>query len=141
LFPKGNPYDTSPNNEKGVDRDLRNAQIELRLAELEEAYRVLRDIKEGKGEEVAKQNLRKDGYVGGSTRGLNGVNWASWKDRFHVDKITMAGHSFGAATIVEVLRNTDRFENVQAGIIYDIWGFVSITLNAGFAANPLAGLP
>jgi platelet-activating factor acetylhydrolase len=34
----------------------------------------------------------------------------------------MAGHSFGAATIVEVLRNTDRFENVQAGIIYDIWG-------------------
>jgi len=82
---------------------------------------------------VAKQNLRKDGYVGGSTRGLNGVDWASWKDRFHVDKITMAGHSFGAATIVEVLRNTDRFENVQAGIIYDIWGSVyCITRRIGY---------
>jgi platelet-activating factor acetylhydrolase len=71
---------------------------------------------------VARHNLRKDGYVGGSTRGLNGVDWTAWKDRFHVDKITMAGHSFGAATVVEVLRNQDRFENVQAGIIYDIWG-------------------
>lgn len=82
---------------------------------------------------MAKQNLRKDGYVGGSTRGLNGVDWASWKDRFHVDKITMAGHSFGAATIVEVLRNTDRFENVQAGIIYDIWGSVyCITRRIGY---------
>ena len=96
----------------------------MRLAELEEAYRVLRDITEGKGEEVAKQNLRKKGYVGGSTRGLSGVDWPSWKGRFHIDKITMAGHSFGAATVVEVLRKTDRFENVQAGIIYDIWGFV-----------------
>jgi platelet-activating factor acetylhydrolase len=36
----------------------------------------------------------------------------------------MAGHSFGAATVVEVLRHTDRFTNVQAGIIYDIWGYV-----------------
>lgn len=105
-----------------MDRELRDAQIELRLAELEEAYRVLRDIAEGRGEEVARQNLRQEGYVGGSSRGLNGVNWSKWKNRFHVDKITVAGHSFGAATIVEVLRNTDRFENVQGGIIYDIWG-------------------
>lgn len=36
--------------------------------------------------------------------------------------MTIAGHSFGAATVVEVLRHTDRFKNVQAGIIYDIWG-------------------
>ncbi|KAF1955366.1 hypothetical protein CC80DRAFT_92911 [Byssothecium circinans] len=122
LFPKNNPKDTAPNNEKGVDRELRNAQIELRLAELEEAYRVLRDISEGRGEEVAKQNLRKKGYVGGSSRGLEGIDWGQWKNRFHVDKITVAGHSFGAATVVEVLRNTDRFQNVQAGIIYDVWG-------------------
>lgn len=83
---------------------------------------MLRDISEGKGDEVARQNLRKKGYVGASSRGLEGVDWSRWKDRFHVDKITMAGHSFGAATVVEVLRNTDRFENVKAGIIYDIWG-------------------
>lgn len=117
--------DTAPHNEKGVDHELRSAQIELRLAELEEAYRVLCDIRDGKGEDVAKQNLRKCGYIGGSSRGLNGVDWSQWRNRFHVDKITVAGHSFGAATIVEVLRNTDRFQNVQAGIIYDIWGSVA----------------
>lgn len=114
--------DTSPNNELGVDADLRNAQIELRLCELEEAYRVLKLICAGKGEEVARQNLRAEGFVGGSSRGLQGVDWTQWKHRFHVDKMIMAGHSFGAATVVEVLRHTERFKNVVAGIIYDIWG-------------------
>ncbi|KAF2868604.1 platelet-activating factor acetylhydrolase, isoform II-domain-containing protein [Massariosphaeria phaeospora] len=123
IFPKDNPYDTSPSNEKGVDSELRTAQIELRLAEIEEAYRVLRDICEGRGEEVARLNMRQEGYMGGSSRGLEGVDWSNWTKRFHVDKVTVAGHSFGAATVVELLRNThERFENVQAGIIYDIWG-------------------
>ncbi|KAJ8108489.1 hypothetical protein OPT61_g8139 [Boeremia exigua] len=122
VFPKGNPRDTAPNNERGVDQELRNAQIELRLCELEEAYNVLKKICAGHGEEVARQNLRGEGFVGGSSRGLQGVEWQQWKNRFHIDKMTMAGHSFGAATVVEVLRHTDRFKNVQAGIIYDIWG-------------------
>jgi platelet-activating factor acetylhydrolase len=122
VFPEDNPYDTSPMNEQGVDIELRSAQIELRLAEMEEAYRVLRLIHDGKGEEVARQNLRRGGYIGGSSRGLEGVDWSMWADRFHIDKVIAAGHSFGAATITEVLRHTDRFQNVQAGIIYDIWG-------------------
>ncbi|CAI6339735.1 unnamed protein product [Periconia digitata] len=122
VFPKGNPTDTSPNNEKGVDRELRTAQTELRLAELEEAYRVVRVISEGRGAELEEQNMRKKGYTGGSSRGLQGVDWEKWKNRFHVDNIIVAGHSFGAATVVEVLRNADRFQNVKAGIIYDIWG-------------------
>lgn len=114
--------DTAPNNEQGVDQELRNAQIELRLCELEEAYNILKKICAGDGEEVARQNLRGEGFIGGSSRGLEGVNWQLWKNRFHIDKMTMAGHSFGAATVVEVLRHADRFKNVQAGIIYDIWG-------------------
>jgi len=114
--------DTAPNNEHGVDGELRSAQIELRLCELEEAYRVLKMISDGDGEEIARQNLRGEGYVGGSSRGLGGIDWAQWKNRFHIDKMTVAGHSFGAATVVEVLRHTERFTNVQAGIIYDIWG-------------------
>jgi platelet-activating factor acetylhydrolase len=96
----------------------------MRLCELEEAYRVLKIICAGDGEEIAQQNLRGEGYIGGSSRGLGGVDWGQWKHRFHVDKMTMAGHSFGAATVVEVLRHTERFTNVQAGIIYDIWGRV-----------------
>jgi platelet-activating factor acetylhydrolase len=122
IFPQDNPLDTSPSNEKGVDSELRDAQIELRLAEVEEAYRVMVDICEGRGEDVARRNLRKKGFIGGSSRGLEGVNWSLWKNRFHVDKVTAAGHSFGAATMVEVLRDKTRFPAVQAGIIYDIWG-------------------
>lgn len=95
----------------------------MRLCELEEAYRILKLINAGDGDEVARQNLRGEGYVGGSSRGLNGVHWTTWKNRFHVEKITLAGHSFGAATVVEALRHTERFSNVQAGIIYDIWGY------------------
>lgn len=72
--------------------------------------------------------MRGKGYTGGSSRGLEGVDWDKWKKRFHVDKILVAGHSFGAATVVEVLRNADRFENVAAGIIYDIWGYVQMIL-------------
>jgi platelet-activating factor acetylhydrolase len=34
----------------------------------------------------------------------------------------MLGHSFGAATTVEVLRHQDRSTYIGQGIIYDIWG-------------------
>jgi platelet-activating factor acetylhydrolase len=34
----------------------------------------------------------------------------------------MLGHSFGAATTVEVLRSHQRFSFIGQGIIYDIWG-------------------
>lgn len=117
--------DTAPNNEDGVDQELRNAQIELRLCELEEAFNVLKRICTGHGEEISHENLRSEGYIGGSSRGLEGVNWQQWKNRFYIDKMTVAGHSFGAATVVEVLRHSERFKNVQAGIIYDIWGRVT----------------
>ncbi|KAF2494058.1 hypothetical protein BU16DRAFT_583049 [Lophium mytilinum] len=122
VFPKGNRWDTSPLNEKGPDKELRDAQIELRLAELEEAYRILCQICNGEGEEVARKNLRRKGYVGSSSRGLEGVNWDAWKHRFHTERCTVAGHSFGAATTIEVLRHADRFKHVEQGIIYDIWG-------------------
>ncbi|OJD29921.1 platelet-activating factor acetylhydrolase protein [Diplodia corticola] len=124
IFPKGNPIDTSPHAEKGVDRELRAAQIALRLAEIEEAYGVLREIHRGGGDRVAAANLRTKGYVGASSRGLEGVDWASWKGRFHLKDATVVGHSFGAATMVEILREQqrERFDWVGQGIMYDIWG-------------------
>jgi platelet-activating factor acetylhydrolase len=124
IFPKDNPMDTAPGNKTGVDSKLRSAQIQLRLAEIEEAYHVMTLIHDGKGEQVAAANLRikEPGRVGGSTRGLRGINWASWKDRFHLKQVTMLGHSFGAATTIEVLRHHERFQNIGQGIIYDIWG-------------------
>ncbi|KAJ5037229.1 uncharacterized protein L3040_007406 [Drepanopeziza brunnea f. sp. 'multigermtubi'] len=124
VFPKGNAKDTMPGNKQGVDAELRSAQIQLRLAEIEEAYRVMTLIHDGHGEQIARANLRgkTDGAIGGSSRGLKGISWDMWKNRFHLQQVTMLGHSFGAATAVEVLRHEDRFQFIGQGIIYDIWG-------------------
>jgi len=123
IFPKDNPLDTAPHNDKGVDTELRKAQIQLRLAEIGEAYAVLKHIGTGNGEYIARRNLRRKGYVGASSRGLEGIDWGMWKDRFSLQRITLAGHSFGAATTVEALRHIDHhFPWIGQGIIYDIWG-------------------
>ncbi|KAK0925728.1 hypothetical protein LTR91_025755 [Friedmanniomyces endolithicus] len=122
IFPKDNPYDTTPQGGKGVDTELRSAQIDLRMAEIEEAYGVMCQLHRGEGEELAKRNMRRDGFKGSSSRGLEGVDWARWKNRFCLDDVTACGHSFGAATVTEMLRHTDRFTWISQGIIYDIWG-------------------
>ena len=122
IFPEDNPWDTSPHNEKGVDIELRSAQISLRMAELEEAYWIVREINEGHGQLVADRNLRCDGFKASSSHGLEGVNWPRWKDRVRMDHVTACGHSFGGATVTEMLRHSDRFKCISQGIIYDIWG-------------------
>ncbi|KAL1304910.1 hypothetical protein AAFC00_003827 [Neodothiora populina] len=122
IFPEDNPWDTAPNNEKGVDHELRSAQIDLRLAEIEEAYEILRTINSGKGADVATKNLRRKNYMASSSRGLDGVDWTQWKDRVQMNNAVAAGHSFGAATVTDILRHRKRFEWVAQGIIYDIWG-------------------
>lgn len=122
IWPQGNAYDTSPNNEKGIDDELREAQIELRMAEIEEAYKVLCKLNAGHGQEIADANLRRKGFRGASSRGLEGIDWSKWEDVFHLDGATMLGHSFGAATTVNVLRNPERFDWISQGVMYDIWG-------------------
>ena len=122
IFPKQNPQDTSPGNNSGVDHDLRTAQINMRLAEVEEAYEVVRAIANGMGPSIAGKNLRNAHGMGSSSRGLDGVDWDAWKGRIDTTHVTMVGHSFGAATTVELLRHEDRFQWVTQGIIYDIWG-------------------
>jgi len=125
VFPKNNARDILPGNKQGVDAELRSAQIHLRLAEIEEAYHVMTLLHNGEGAKIAKASLRcKDnGSKGGSSRGLQGINWRSWGGgRFQLQQVTMLGHSFGAATTVEVLRHKDRFQYIGQGIIYDIWG-------------------
>lgn len=122
VFPKDNARDTMPGNKQGVDGELRAAQIQLRLAEIEEAYYAMKLIHDGEGEKVAASSMRNAEAKGGSSRGLSGIDWQSWKNRFHLKQVTMLGHSFGAATTIEVLRHQDRFTFVGQGIIYDVWG-------------------
>lgn len=102
VFPQRNPRDTSPGNESGINSELRGAQIQLRLAEIEEAYHSISVTHDGKGKSIAAANLRtkSPGRKGGSSRGLDGIDWASWKDRFHLHQVTMLGHSFGGATVI-----------------------------------------
>ncbi|KAG8623713.1 hypothetical protein KVT40_008689 [Elsinoe batatas] len=121
VFPQDNAYDTSPDNEKGVDRELRDHQIELRMAEVEEVYRILGEINAGHGQSITQRNLRCKGHTGSSSHGLSGVDWDHWSGRMHLESTTVLGHSFGAATTVELLRHRDRFPHLTQGIILDIW--------------------
>ncbi|KAI4735890.1 hypothetical protein E4T50_13588 [Aureobasidium sp. EXF-12298] len=122
LMREDNPMDTSPTNEKGVDQELRGGQLDLRSAEIEEAYKVINIINSGKGEEIAAQNMRQEGYKASSTHGLDGIDWAAWTGRVNTQYVIAAGHSFGAATVVDMLRHEKRFHWIAQGIIYDIWG-------------------
>lgn len=122
VFPLGNPDDTSPHNDKGVDRELRDAQIDMRMAEIEEAYSIISQIAAGNGQSVAEKNMRRKGYKAASSVGLAGVDWKRWKNRVRLDHVTACGHSFGAATVVEMLRKDDLSFHISQGIIYDIWG-------------------
>ncbi|KIW84775.1 hypothetical protein Z517_00163 [Fonsecaea pedrosoi CBS 271.37] len=120
IFAKTDKYDTTPGHQ--VDHELRNAQIDLRLAEIDEAYQVMQEICAGDGDKVAARNLRVKPAIGASRVGLDGIDWSSWKDRFFTEAVTMVGHSFGATTTVEVLRQKHRYKYITQGIIYDIWG-------------------
>jgi len=141
IFAKEDKHDTSPGHQ--VDRELRQAQTEMRLAELEEAYAAMSTICAGHGKAVAEKNLRFQGAIGASSQALKGIDWSSWKDRFHLTEVTIIGHSFGAATAVEVLRHQDRFQWVSQGIMYDIWGMAVAppTLQPGHGIRaPLLGI-
>lgn len=120
IFPQSDKFDTTPGHE--VDAELREAQIKLRCAEIDEAYHVMTKICSGHGEEFKDQNLRVKGTVGASSMGLDGVDFTQWKYRFHCDRVTMIGHSFGSATTVEMLRQSKDYNYITQGIVYDIWG-------------------
>ncbi|KAL7620725.1 hypothetical protein AAE478_009723 [Parahypoxylon ruwenzoriense] len=122
IFPRDNAQDTSPRNARGVDTELRHAQIEMRLSELEEVYCVLRLLNSGQGNLVYESNLRKKGNAGSSSKGLEGVDWSDWEGRLLLRSITAMGHSFGGATTVEVVRQSDRFPYIGQGILLDAWG-------------------
>ena len=122
VFPKQNPYDTRPSNEQGIDKELRAAQLDMRLAEIEEAYDIVKAIAAGNGPAVAEQNLRNKDGIGCSSRGTSGVDWKPWTGRVSTTGVTMVGHSFGAATTIEILRDATRFHWVGQSIIYDLWG-------------------
>lgn len=120
LFAQSDKFDTSPDHE--IDRELREAQVNLRVAEVDEAYYLMTEICAGRGETLKQHNLRRPGARGASSLGLDGVDFDTWANRLHCDHVTMVGHSFGSTTTVEMLRNSKKYNYISQGIIYDIWG-------------------
>ena len=137
IFPKDNPQDTSPHNTRGVDTELRAAQTDMRLAEIEEAYSALHLIQSGQGTQISDRNLRRKGNIASSSKGLTGIPWAQWKDRLHLTNITIIGHSFGAATTVQAL---DHFPWASSGILLDPWGPAITTTTAAVPKKPILSI-
>jgi platelet-activating factor acetylhydrolase len=92
------------------------------MAEISEAYYAMELINNGEGELILKNNLRKKGNVGSSSKGLENVDWSDWIGRLHMNNVTMMGHSFGGATTVQIARENDRYPWVGQGILLDAWG-------------------
>ena len=121
MFPLKDSHDTSPGHE--IDSELRAAQIQMRLAELQEAYKILLHIQAGRGSELAKRSIRNVGKLRAKTMSADAFDWNQFKCRYHIHDVTLVGHSFGGATVVEALRRRDSsFSYVSQGIVYDLWG-------------------
>ena len=118
ILPKDNAEDTLPQNPKGVDHTLREAQIQMRLEEIKEALHVLELINNGYGNGVAAKNLRNKGNIGSSSAGLKGINWDDWKNSIFLQNVTIMGHSFGGATSVQACRE-ESLTWIGQGILLD----------------------
>ena len=120
IFPLKDKHDTNPGHE--LDDELRTAQLEMRLDEVEEAYALMVQIAAGDGLELAKKSCRRKGALCSSPIPPESIDWQEWDGRFNVTDVTLAGHSFGAATVVETLRRSNRFDYFTQAIVYDLWG-------------------
>lgn len=109
---------------------LRQAQLKMRGAEINETMYVLERLNKGDAEWVAAartrslgasligtqhyRHMRKENLVPRTKEFLE-----SWKGRLDLSSATLVGHSFGGATLFEYLR-TDQ-EYFKFGVIMDPW--------------------
>lgn len=74
--------------------DFKAMQLGMRQAEVEETVRVLRQINEGQGMELFKQNAREEGK-----------DLAEWQGRLNLDRVVVGGHSYGATLALQTLKD------------------------------------
>lgn len=89
--------------------ELKAMQLAMRQAEVEETVRALRLINDGFGQDLYGVNARKEG-----------TDLAEWIDRLDMEKVVMAGHSYGATLALQALKGAP-FEQrpFVGGIILD----------------------
>jgi len=81
----------------------------MRQIEVEEAVKVLRRINNGEGSAIFKSNPRKEGEV-----------LPDWQHRLNMDRIAIAGHSYGATLALQALKGAPSEElPFKGGIILD----------------------
>ncbi|KAL4918932.1 platelet-activating factor acetylhydrolase, isoform II-domain-containing protein, partial [Aspergillus aurantiobrunneus] len=99
-----------------LDRSaLQRAQLSFRQAEMEETVRVLRMLDNGEGDAVCRHNSRGEG-----------AHLAAWRGRLDVNRVILAGHSYGATGVLRACR---------AGLGLPVAGCVA--LDPGKASGPL----
>ncbi|GAA5995159.1 uncharacterized protein JCM10292_004570 [Rhodotorula paludigena] len=95
-----------------------SAQLPFRLAEISAVLHHLRRLNAGEGAAIARENRRKD--LGGEE--VVGKWLEGWKGRIDLEhEVTMAGHSFGGATTIQVLRAGATAFPFVRGIALDPW--------------------
>lgn len=100
IFHKGgSPRDVFHISESDLDPqpeedDFKDMQRAMRQAEVEETVRVLRQINEGYGSEVFKNNSREEGD-----------DLLEWKGRLNMNRFVVGGHSFGATLALQTLKD------------------------------------
>ena len=119
-------FATDPSEE---EVNLRRDQIEMRQAEIEETVYVLEQINAGKGDEIVQRSTRNLGtklaghaaaasrLPGGSLIGSSSP-LQDWKGLLDMDYPTLCGHSFGGATVIEMMRKPNPF---PMAMVLDPW--------------------
>jgi platelet-activating factor acetylhydrolase len=89
--------------------DFKTMQLAMRQAEVEETVNALRQINDGFGKELFQTNPRDEG-----------MDLMEWKGRLNLNRVVVAGHSYGATLALQALKDapTERLPFV-GGIILD----------------------
>ncbi|EPQ31969.1 uncharacterized protein PFL1_00167 [Pseudozyma flocculosa PF-1] len=126
-----NSFSDSPTDD---EVNLRRDQIEMRHAEIEECLYVLDQINQGHGPEIVRRSTRKlcTKLAG---RGVDGTSeqlpsdsilkqaepLSDWKGKLDLQLPTLCGHSFGGATVLEMMRCEDKCRPFPLAIVLDPW--------------------
>lgn len=109
---------TKPGSSKGGKFDFRQAQLEMRRAELEEAVSVLQRINAGEGAKLLAAHTRQHGR-----QDLEKAKLAEWQDCLDLkDGITYMAHSFGGAAVLSsIALGSQSPTKVQRALLLDPW--------------------
>ncbi|KAK0883766.1 hypothetical protein LTR87_002506 [Friedmanniomyces endolithicus] len=96
---------------------LKVTQLAFREAEIVETVRVLREINAGLGNNIFKTNSRKEGK-----------DLPEWRGRLNLERVVIAGHSYGATGAMQALKGRHIYQRPFVG---------GIILDPGKSSGPL----